>query len=260
MPESSELQRLRLGRIAYLNTEPFFASDTIRSAAVSLPPRQMYDLAAAGTIDAAPLPSVALADHPDLFAQIGNFTIAAAGPVSSVLLRSRVPPSEFSPGTRIGVTSETATSLRLLKVLLYEYWGLGQGLLFDPLGPENDAQLVIGDQALSEQAAEFLHLIDLGAAWYEFSGSPFVYALWLAGPGATESALEELADYFSVNLARNGANVSEIAARRPGLGMTGQQIESYLAKFSYRLGECERDGLEQFFELDARVRTRSISR
>ncbi len=260
MPESSELQRLRLGRIAYLNTEPFFASDAIRSAAVSLPPRQMYDLAAAGAIDAAPLPSVALADHPDLFAQIGNFTIAAAGPVSSVLLRSRVPPAEFVPGTRIGVTAETATSLRLLKVLLLEYWGRGQGLMFDPLGPDNDAQLVIGDQALSEQAADFPHMIDLGAAWFELAGSPFVYALWLAGPGASEAALAELADYFSVNLARNCADVSAIAARRPGLGMTDQQIESYLAKFSYRLGDREKAGLERFFELDARVRTRSISR
>ena len=260
MPESSALQRLRLGRIAYLNTEPFFASDDIRSAAVSLPPRQMYDLAAAGSIDAAPLPSVALADHPDLFAQVGNFTIAAAGPVSSVLLRSRVPPSEFGPGTCIGVTSETATSLRLLKVLLYEYWGLGTGINFDPLGPANDAQLVIGDQALSEQAAQFPHMIDLGAAWYEFSGSPFVYALWLSGPGASESALSELSDYFSVNLARNGADIAEIAARRPGLGMTAEQIEAYLAKFSYRLGDRERSGLEHFFELDSRVRTRSIRR
>ena len=260
MPESSELQRLRLGRIAYLNTEPFFASDAIRAAAVSLPPRQMYDLAAAGTIDAAPLPSVALADHPDLFAQIGNFTIAAAGPVSSVLLRSRVPPAEFGSGTRIGVTSETATSLRLLKVLLYEYWGLGKGLLFDPLGADNDAQLVIGDQALAEQAADYPHLIDLGAAWYEFCGSPFVYALWLAGPGASATALDELSDYFSVNLARNGADVAEIAVRRPGLGMNDKQIESYLAKFSYRLGDRERTGLERFFELDSRVRTRSITR
>lgn len=260
MPESSALRRLRLGRIAYLNTEPFFASDAIRSASVALPPRQMYDLAAAGTIDAAPLPSVALADHPDLFSQIGNFTIAAAGPVSSVLLRSRVPPSEFGSGTRIGVTSETATSLRLLKVLLYEYWGLGRGLLFDPLGPENDAQLIIGDQALSEQAADFPHMIDLGAAWFELSGSPFVYALWLAGPGASELAIQELADYFSSNLARNGADVSEIAARRPGLAMTREQIETYLSKFSYRLGERERTGLEKFFQLDARVRTRSLSR
>ena len=260
MPESSALERLRLGRIAYLNTEPFFASDAVRSTAIAVPPRQMYDLAAAGTIDAAPLPSVALADHPDLFRQIGNFTIAAAGPVSSVLLRSRVPPTDFRPGTRIGITGETATSLRLLKVLLYEYWGVDKGLLFDPLGPENDAQLVIGDQALDEQAAGFPHLIDLGAAWFDFSGSPFVYALWLAGPGASDEALEDLADYFSINLARNGADVTEIAARRPGLGMSPAKIEAYLAKFSYRLGERERAGLDRFFELDARVRTRSLSR
>ncbi len=260
MPDSSALQRLRLGRIAYLNTEPFFASDSIRSSAVAVPPRQMYDLAAAGAIDAAPLPSVALADHPDLFKQVGNFAIAAAGPVSSVLLRSRVPPSEFGPGTSIGITPETATSLRLLKVLLYEYWELGVQVFFDPLRPENDAQLVIGDQALREQAAQYPHLLDLGAAWQEFSGSPFVYALWLSGPSATATALDELVDYFSANLARNGADVSEIASRRPGLGMTTTAIEAYLAKFSYRLGERERAGLERFFELDARVRIRSLSR
>ena len=260
MPESSALERLRLGRIAYLNTEPFFASDSIRSSAVAVPPRQMYDLAAAGAIDAAPLPCVALADHPELFKQIGNFAIAAAGPVSSVLLRSRVHPSELGTGASIGVTPETATSLRLLKVLLYEHWEITADLFFDPLRPENDAQLVIGDQALREQAAQYPHLVDLGAAWFEYSNSPFVYALWLSGPTAETEALDELADYFSANLARNGADASEIAARRPGLGMTQAAIDVYLTNFSYRLGERERAGLDRFFELDARVKSRSLSR
>ena len=259
LPNFPALGKLRLGRISYLNTEPFFASDAIRSRAIARPPRQVYDLTAAGEVDAAPLPSVAWADHPDTLSPIGNFGIAAAGAVDSVLLRCQVEPDRFDRATVVGVTDETVTSLRLLKVLFHEHWNVVPRLRYDRLGPDNDAQLVIGDEALGVDS-RFPIAIDLGQAWQEFSGLPFVYALWLSGPDAQPEGLAELTDYFSTNLARNGADVAEIAERRPGLGMTGEQIESYLAKFAYRLGDDERAGLAKFFELDARRRKGRILR
>ncbi len=255
-----ELTRLRLGRIAYLNTEPFFGTDSVRSGSIALPPRQVYDLAVAGGVDVAPLPSVALADHPDLFSQVGNFAIAAAGPVTSVLLHTTVPPQLFGTQTVIGVTEETATSIRLLKILLHEYWGIGPRLQYDPLGPDNDAQLVIGDAALRSADERFPITVDLGAAWQELAGAPFVYGLWLSAMDSDPAQLADLADYFSVNLARNIGDVSEIAERRPGLGMSVAEIEDYLSRFSYRLGDREMAGLQKFFKLDAKQRTRTTPR
>ena len=63
---------LRIGRIPYLNTEPFFADDRVREEAVASVPRRMVDLALRGEVDLAPLPVVAAFDHPEMFAPIGE--------------------------------------------------------------------------------------------------------------------------------------------------------------------------------------------
>ena len=107
----------RLGRIPYLNTEPFFADDEVRAGAVVEVPSRMIDIACLGAVDIAPLPVVAAFDHPDVFRTVGGLGIAASGAARSVLLRSRVPIDQLS-GAAIGVIDETATSVRLLRVLL----------------------------------------------------------------------------------------------------------------------------------------------
>jgi chorismate dehydratase len=53
-----------------------------------------------------------------------------------------------------------------------------------------DAALVIGDPAL-EAPYEALgaEKVDLGAAWKDFTGLPFVFATWIARPGVLTPAL-----------------------------------------------------------------------
>jgi chorismate dehydratase len=52
--------------------------------------------------------------------------------------------------------------------------------------PEHDARLIIGDAALllssgaSDLAREYPFAYDLGAAWKEWTGLPFVFAVWVA--------------------------------------------------------------------------------
>src|SRR5207237_497623 len=54
------------------------------------------------------------------------------------------------------------------------------GRRYDRQGPELDdrtAALVIGDPALA-LAGRFSHVLDLGQAWFEWTGLPFVFAAW----------------------------------------------------------------------------------
>ena len=74
---------------------------------------------------------------------------------------------------------------------------------------------LIGDQAIRfrEQADEEVQFLDLGAAWKERVGLPFVYALWLIRrdyPGEKEVAiaLRSLAK-------RNLENLDELIAKQP---------------------------------------------
>ena len=128
---------LRIGRIPYLNTEPFFADDQVREEAVASVPRRMVDLALSGEVDLAPLPVVAAFDHPEMFKPIGDIGIATIGAARSVLLLSMNPVAALG-ATRIGVIDETATSVRLLKVLLRFRYGV-DNFVFEDLDEEPDA-------------------------------------------------------------------------------------------------------------------------
>ena len=106
---------LRIGRISYLNVEPFFHAFSW-PIAESLPPRALGEAVAQGRVDAGPL---ALADCLRLEGTVTRLPFGIVGPTraQSVLLFSDRPMRELG-GRRIAVTAETATSVRLLRILL----------------------------------------------------------------------------------------------------------------------------------------------
>ena len=87
------------------------------------------------------------------------------------------------------------TSVNLLKVLLAE-----RGLKpeFKPLenyqaAAEKDFVLLIGDRAIDFQRAPHPHeIFDLGAAWFEMTNLPFVFAVWALRRGLRIKALRRL--------------------------------------------------------------------
>ncbi len=243
----------RLGRIPYLNTEPFFADDAVRAQAVPEAPSRMIELARRGVVDLAPLPVVAAFDHPDAFRAVGALGIAATGAARSVLLRSEVPVERLS-GARIGIIDETATSVRLLKVLLDLRFDVGQ-VTFTSLARAGRAKLIIGDQALLARrgAPELPYELDLAAAWNAWTGLPFAFACWMARRAVASEAWDAAGGYFEQNLDRNLADPSGIHRRRPDLGLTADEVAAYLRTFQYRFDDRIWAGLERFRELDARV-------
>src|SRR5205085_3215736 len=88
------------------------------------------------------------------------------------------------------------TSVQLLKVLLAER---GLKPQFKPLANYDfaalpDYALLIGDPALdfSRGPAQGHELWDLGSAWYEMTGLPFVYAVWALRRGIENGRLRQL--------------------------------------------------------------------
>ena len=243
----------RLGRIPYLNTEPFFADDEVRAAAVVEVPRGMIDVARRGAVDLAPLPVVAAFDHPDLFRSVGSLGIAAAGAARSVLLHSRVPVERLA-GACIGVIDDTATSVRLLRVLLQFRFDIGRST-FTGLNHTADAVLLIGDRALLERRDPriFPYELDLAAEWHAWTGLPFVFASWMARRGIELGACDAALEYLNLNLERNLADPDVIHRRRPDLGLSASVVATYLRTFLYRFDDRAWAGLERFRELDARL-------
>jgi cyclic dehypoxanthinyl futalosine synthase len=111
--------------------------------------------------------------------------------------------------------------------------------------------LVIGDPAL-EIENRFEHVLDLGRAWEEQTGLPFVFAAWCGREGAlTEDDERLLREAKERGLANRDAIADAHAAQT---GLSAASLRSYLRDFvRYDFGDAERAGLERFFDEGARA-------
>jgi len=91
------------------------------------------------------------------------------------------------PITTVGLDEASETSVALLKILLSKRMDLAN-IRFRRIQPTirpaelpDDAVLLIGDAGLAADPGE-RQIVDLGEAWHQWTGLPFVYALWLIAP------------------------------------------------------------------------------
>lgn len=184
---------LRIGEISYLNCTPIFSvlrgefNDSSYSF-VQGTPALLNGRLRSGEIDICPSSSIEYGRNPGSYLILPNLSISADGPVMSVLLFSRLPLEKLD-GCSIALTSESETSVALLKIILSRMYGLGNSFTVVSTGVAetlaiHDAVLLIGDSALRENLADSgCRIYDLGELWRELTGYPFVFALWLAREG-----------------------------------------------------------------------------
>ena len=224
-------------------------------------PSALADMLAAGGLDLALVPSVAYArarraGRPD--AIVPGIGIASRGPADSVLLFSRGPAAE---ARSVAVDVSSRTSVALLHLLFRRMIRPGRPVPeFIPSPPDlrgmlarAEAALLIGDRALfagldDPEFVRALSIMDLGSAWMELTGLPFVFAFW-AGPQRTDAAeiAAALADSLEEGISRIPHIARQHAAGAPGLE---KKILRYLTgTMQYRFGPDEVRGLELFYRL-----------
>jgi len=238
---------LRVGRIPYLNCEPFF--HRLQGVElVDLIPRRLGEAMAARELDAGPL---SLIDYLRLETHLTPLPYGIGCPTGarSVLVFSGRPLSELG-GARIGITRETSTSVELLRVLLALRYEVEPAAWVEAEEP-SDAVLLIGDQAIRRLTGgpSARCVTDLGLDWREWTGLPFVFARWAVAsrvPAWERRAFESALD---TALDRGLDALPAIAATRRDLGWTEAQVESYLHNFAFRLGPDEEKGAAEFVRL-----------
>jgi chorismate dehydratase len=241
---------LRVGRISYLNVEPFFhffpwpLTD-------ALPPRALGEAVAGGRVDAGPLP---LADCLRLEGTVTllPFGIATRDRAQSVFLFSGRPLADLA-GARIAVTGETSTSVRLLRLLLAFRYEVHPVTLVTAHEPA-DAVLLIGDAALRALYGRWPHPLcaDLGEEWTRWTGLPCVFAAWAVRRDAGEGARSELARALDRALDAALADLPALARARADVrawGMSEADVVAYLRGFVYRLGPDEEKAMAEFRRL-----------
>lgn len=245
---------LRVGAVSYLNSKPLIEGFSLALPNASLlldVPSRLADELQRGRLDVALIPSVEAFSDPD-YVIVSDACVASHGPVMSVKLYSRVHPGEIRT---LALDEGSRTSACLAKVILRDQFGVQPRWETLPLhqgteATKADAILLIGDRAMHEPDEHFHTVWDLGAKWLEWTGLPFVFAMWVArrdadlrGIGAALSAVRDLGIQ----------RIGEISRRESGpLGLTPQVAANYLTQnLHYRLGPAERQGLQQFIELAA---------
>ena len=245
------LNSIRVGAVSYLNTKPLVHELTESAPQVELTfdlPSRLADSLAAGRLDVALIPSIEFFQNPH-YTIVSDACIACRGPVLSVKLLSRVPPAKIST---LALDEGSRTSAALVQILLKQQYNVTPQLQTLPIGNSfldspTDAVLVIGDRAIHTGNEQFPICWDLGARWREWSGLPFVFAMWTARAGLDLGGLD-----IALSQARDAglSALRQIAHREgPPLGMTPAACYGYLHdNLHFKLGEAEQRGLELYYQ------------
>jgi chorismate dehydratase len=178
-------QKIKVGAVSYLNTKPliygFEQGMMLEEVDLLIDhPANIAAMLQNGTIDIGLIP-VAAEPGLDKHYTVSDYGIACNGEVASVCLFSDVPLAEIKT---IILDYQSRTSVALLKLLLSEHWKINPLLIEGTAHYENEisgstAGLVIGDRAFTQRLKN-RYMYDLGFAWKEMTGLPFVFATWVS--------------------------------------------------------------------------------
>lgn len=254
-------KEVRIGAVGYLNSKPLVEglSELVPDADLRLdfPSRLAVDLSA-GELDVALIPSIEYFRGSN-YQILSDACVAARGPVLSVKLYTRVPWGSIES---LALDEGSRTSATLARVMLAERHGVFPKLEPLPLNHRTedttaDAILLIGDRAILPPREKFLGTWDLGEEWYEWTGLPFVFAMWVAnkstGLPEAETKLESIQSALTKSRDWGVDRLEEIARREaPLLGLSFPTTISYLSEnLKYHLGSAERAGMKLYYELAA---------
>jgi len=253
---------MRLGRIGYINCFPVYGA--IDRGVVRVPaglvtgtPAELNDLLVAGELDLSVISAVEFARHAGLLRLLPGIGITSDGPVRSVVLFSKVPVDTLDRRTVL-LTASSRTGVALLDLLCRDVWRVrphfaqarAEAPDLDALARlPHDAVLVIGDAALLLAARHtYPHHVDLGEAWRDWTGLPFVFAVWAARRAADRAAVERVHEALLQSRDWGLAHLDVLAgAAHRVSGVPTDECREYFAGLDYAFTERHLAGLATFF-------------
>jgi chorismate dehydratase len=252
--------KVRLGRIRYINVLPiYFALDQAWVAngfAVETgTPAELNQRLRQGRLDVSAISSYEYGRHHEHYILLPDLAIATRGDVGSVLFFSRVPFHRLT-GKEVLLSAGSATSAALVKIVLAELYGARP---LYRVGPVTDrfldgcyGMLAIGDEALRLQARGcYPYFLDLGRAWADLTGLPFVFGVWAArasyfqeNPEAVRTVHQTLLAAKTLGLQALPAICRQAATVVP---LRPEELQAYFQRLDYDLQADQQEGLTAFF-------------
>lgn len=232
---------ISISAVSYTNTKPFVfgltQSAIFSKIHLSLDfPARCAQKVISREVDLGLIPVAVLPELVDYYL-ISDYCIGAHGAVNSVFIFSDKPLDEVQT---IRLDPQSRTSNQLAKVLLKYHWQLLPNFVTD--GPA-DAYVEIGDRTFGK-ADQVRYAYDLSAAWTEFTGLPFVFAVWAASKPICEDFIVE----FNAAIKYGLDNINKVIAELPK--RSNFNLEHYLTYgINYRFDELKKQALKQFLDL-----------
>lgn len=279
------MEAVRIACVRYLNTLPLIHGlDRLPDVNLLLTvPSRIEGLVRTGAADVGlvSLVDAAAAASGAPIALLPTGMIGCDGPTLTVRLFSSVPLSRASV---VHADTDSRTSVVLCQVLLHHLHGVRPRIVpFDARerialnsGPKAEDSglsegaapssgssqssldaswpetvLLIGDKVITDPppADRFPHQLDLGQAWNELTGLPFVYAAWACRAGEVEAPrIRTGVALLDRQRRRNALRLDWIADRfAPDHRWPAEPARRYLGSLlRYDLGPREREGAERF--------------
>ena len=255
---------MRIGRIPYINCYPVYgaidrgivnlAADLIDGVPTDLNRRM-----ATGELDISVVSAVEYARDSARYVLLPDLAISCDGPVRSVMLFSRRPAGDLG-SRKVLVSRSSMTSVALLELLFENVWHAsprfvaGDAEVRDVIESDDeatDARLVIGDAALvlgSSRRDRYPYVYDLGEMWKQWTGQPFVFAVWVAQ--RTTDVRQALSAHAGLIASRDwGLKHLPELARQAHLatGVSQEICDEYLSGLDYGLSYPHLAGLTEFY-------------
>ena len=149
--------------------------------------------------------------------------------------------------TTIYLDTESRSSVKLLRVLLDEYWNLFPTLKgmqsFKGELQQNEGLLCIGDKTFP-MLSEFAFQYDLATAWNQHTGLPFVFAVWVQNGTLSDSEQK----IFNQTISEGIAHRAEYAVKMHALYPEIDFQDYYFNCINYNLEAEKLKAIHLFLE------------
>jgi chorismate dehydratase len=238
---------IRVGIVSYLNTKPLLYGiehspvmeqiELIQDYPARIADKLMDESIDVGLIPVAVIPKLKESHI------VTDYCIGCNGPVASVCLFSDVPLNQVE---KVLLDYQSSTSVALTRLLLREYWKLSPELMdtrneYQSRIKGTTAGLLIGDRALA-QRNKSRYIYDLGEAWKNHTGLPFVFAAWVSNKKLSPAFLSQFNEANKFGL----THLNEVIARHPAGSF---DLEKYFTShINYILDADKKAGLKLFLQ------------
>jgi chorismate dehydratase len=241
-------RKIRVGAVSYLNTKPLLYgienSPVIDEISlITEYPARIADMLLKDEIDIGLVP-VAIIPQMKEYHINTSFCIGSDGPVASVGLFSEVPIHEVKT---VILDYQSRTSVLLAEILFERYWKRKPEYIHSDADflnqiKGNTAAVIIGDRALQQRKSS-TYFYDLGEAWKQMTGLPFVFAAWISN-----KVLDPL--WIARFDEANAYGVQNIPLVMAQITETFFDFKLYYTNYlSYRLDKEKKKGLNLFLQM-----------